>query len=230
MTEETVPPVGSRESIGAGQKLVLGGARDGLPARQVEAGHPPIPTGLRSRRSIAQFSTGVDTRVSFRPPQVSGCSIGRYGLPTMNLVTIFRHRIIGRVRWLLATGGEQRATRRDPRPAPPDPGAATPDRPSPLHPYRTHHPCGPLDGVHTITVATDHVDRAAQDRDRLAPSPRRPPLDPPTHNRAWQTPPILAEHEPERPDPTKSPPRPIRSRVTYAPAMDFRQLHTTLAA
>ena len=76
----------------------------------------------------------------------------------------------------------RRARRRDPRPAPSDPGAATPDQPAPLHRHRPHDPRGPVDRVRTVTAASDHADRAAQDRDRLAPSTRRPPLDLPTHD------------------------------------------------
>jgi hypothetical protein len=43
---------------------------------------------------------------------VSSCSswwIGRYGLSSMNLVTTIRHLLVGRLRWLLATGDERDA-------------------------------------------------------------------------------------------------------------------------
>ena len=35
--------------------------------------------------------------------------MGRYGLSSMNLVTTFRHLIIGRLRWLVASGDERDA-------------------------------------------------------------------------------------------------------------------------
>lgn len=33
--------------------------------------------------------------------------MGRYVLPSMNLVTTIRHLLIGRLRWLIATGDER---------------------------------------------------------------------------------------------------------------------------
>ena len=35
--------------------------------------------------------------------------MGRYVLSSMNLVTTFRHLLVGRLRWLLATGDERDA-------------------------------------------------------------------------------------------------------------------------
>ena len=42
-------------------------------------------------------------------PEVSSCSIGRYVLSSMHLATTIRHLIIGRLRWLFATGDKRDA-------------------------------------------------------------------------------------------------------------------------
>jgi hypothetical protein len=56
------------------------------------------PSACRCRKSIA---------AAF--PEVSSRSISRYVLPSMNLVATFRHLLIGRLRWLLATGDKRDA-------------------------------------------------------------------------------------------------------------------------